>query len=276
MNQTKLVKASLYLLVLIFVVAFSFPLYWLFVNSIQPLFTGTAWFPLHPTLENYHLAFTLRPYWMFFKNSVILTTISVVLPLFFSFFSGFAFARLRAKFKGFLFMIILSTMMVPATVILIPQYVLFHEYGLLGTYLPWILGGIGGSPFVIFLYRQFFMNIPMELDEAARMDGCSTYGIIFRIYIPISLPVIATAGILLFNNSWGADFLTPFMFLQESQYPLSTALLQIGYIYPKSPNIEIPQVQFAALVIFILPILVVYLFGQRFLVSGIMTGAVKS
>jgi len=276
MSQNRIVRLFLYLLVLVLVVIFSFPLYWLFVNSIQPLFTGITWFPLHPTLENYHLAFTLRPYWLFFKNSVILTVISVALPLFSSFFSAFAFARLRGKFKGILFMIILSTMMVPSTVILIPQFVLFQEYGLLGTYWPWILSGLGGTPFVIFLYRQFFMNTPMELDEAARIDGCSTYGIIFRIYVPISFPVIATAAMLLFNGSWGADFLTPFMFLEESQYPLATQLLQIGYILPKSPRVEVPQVMNAALVIFIIPILIVFLLGQRYLVSGIMGGAVKS
>jgi len=166
-------------------------------------------------------------------------------------------------------------MMVPAAVTQIPQYVLFHEYGLLGTYLPWILGGLGGSPFIIFLYRQFFMNIPKELDEAARIDGCSTYGIIFRVYMPISLPVVATAAILSFNGSWGGDFLGPYMFLQEDQYPLATELLQIGYALPSAQSIPLPQVQYSAIIVFILPILLVFFLGQRQLVGGIMTGAVK-
>lgn len=276
MIQKKLSKVTLYSLLLFLAVVFAFPLYWILVNSVQPLFAGPTWFPVHPTFNNYHLALTLHPYWMFFKNSCILAVISVGLPLFCSVFSAFAFARLRAKFKGLLFMIILATMMVPDTVTRIPQYVLFHEYGLLGTYLPWILGGIGGSPFIIFLYRQFFMNIPKELDEAARIDGCSTYGIIFRIFLPISLPVFATAAIMLFNGSWGGDFLAPYMFLTEKQYPLATELMQIGYVLPSTPGVSLQQVQNAAIVIFIIPILIVFLFGQRYLISGVMTGSVKS
>ncbi|MBP1992990.1 carbohydrate ABC transporter permease [Paenibacillus eucommiae] len=276
MPQTRMTRISLYALLILLAVLFSFPLYWMIVNSLQPLLTGVTWFPLRPTLSNYHLAFTLQPFWMYFKNSCILALISVGIPIITSFFSAFAFARLRAKFKGFLFMVILATMMVPATVTQIPQYVLFHQYGLLGTYWPWILGGLGGSPFIIFLYRQFFMNVPRELDEAARIDGCSTYGIIFRIYMPISLPVIATAGILLFNASWGGDYLAPYMFLQERQYPLATQLMQVGYIMPNAPSVSLFQVQEAALVIFILPILIVFMVGQRYLISGIMTGAVKS
>jgi len=269
-------RISLYAVLLLLAFIFSFPLYWMVANSLQPLLTGVTWFPKRPTLENYHLAFTLQPFWKHFKNSCILALISVGIPIFTSFFSAFAFARLRARFQGFLFMIILSTMMIPATVTQIPQYVLFHQYGLLGTYWPWIIGALGGSPFIIFLYRQFFMNIPKELDEAARIDGCSTYRIIFSIYMPISLPVIATAAIMAFNASWGGDYLGPFMFLQERQYPLATQLMQVGYTMPSAPQVSLFQVQEAALVIFVLPIIVVFLFGQRFLISGIMTGSVKS
>lgn len=276
MRQSKMNRGFLYVLLIFLAVIFAFPLYWLLANSLQPLFTGTTWFPFHPTLENYQMAFSLRPFWLYFKNSSILAFISVVLPLLSSFFSAFAFARLRGKFKGVLFMIVLSHMMLPGTVTQIPQFILFHQYGMLGTYWPWILGGIGGSSLIIFLYRQFFMSIPKELDEAARIDGCSTYGIIYRIYMPISIPVVATAAILLFNGSWGGDFLAPYMFLQEHQYPLATALLQLGYTLPTSLNVELTQVQNAAVVIFILPILLVFFIGQRFLISGIMTGAVKS
>ncbi|GGD82447.1 carbohydrate ABC transporter permease [Paenibacillus nasutitermitis] len=276
MNQHPAARLTWYAVLLVLALVFSFPLYWMAVNSLQPLFTGMTWFPVRPTLENFRLAFTLQPYWTFFRNSCILALISVGIPIFTSFFSAFAFARLKAKLKGVLFMVILSTMMIPPTVTQIPQLVLFKQYGLLGTYWPWIIGGLGGSPFIIFLYRQFFMNVPKELDEAARIDGCSTFAIIWRIYMPISIPVVATAAIMSFNTSWGGDYLAPFMFLQERQYPLSTQLMQVGYILPSSPNVDLFQVKQAALLIFVLPILIVFLFGQRFLISGIMTGAIKS
>ncbi|MFD0716155.1 carbohydrate ABC transporter permease [Paenibacillus sp. GCM10027626] len=276
MTQHNATRIFLYGLLLALALVFSFPLYWMAANSLQPLLTGTTWFPVKPTLENYRLAFTLQPYWMFFRNSCILALISVGIPIFTSFFSAFAFARLRAKLKGLMFMVILATMMIPPTVTQIPQLVLFKQYGLLGTYWPWIIGGLGGSPFIIFLYRQFFMNVPRELDEAARIDGCSTFAIIWRIYIPISVPVVATAAIMSFNASWGGDYLAPFMFLQERQYPLSTQLMQVGYILPNSPNVDLFQVKQAAMLVFVLPILIVFLFGQRFLISGIMTGSIKS
>jgi multiple sugar transport system permease protein len=269
-------KINLYVLLLLLTVIFAFPMYWLLVNSFQPSFTSPVWFPVKATFKSYVQVFTLRPYLMYFKNSVLLAVISVTLPLISSFLSGFAFARLRAKLKGFLFMFILSTMMLPATVTQIPQYILFKEFGFLGTYWPWILSGIGGAPFLIFLYRQFFANVPKELDEAARIDGCSTYGIIFRIYVPISLPIIATAAIMSFNFSWGQDFFMPFMFLSEKQYPLATILMQIGYYLPERPSVPLDQVQEAALVIFILPIVIVFLFGQRYLIDGMITGAIKS
>jgi len=276
MTQHFTTRILLYGILLALAVIFSFPLYWMAANSLQPLLTGMTWFPTRPTLENYRLAFTLQPYWRFFWNSCILALISVGIPSLTSFFSAFAFARLRARFKGIMFMVILSTMMIPATVTQIPQLVLFKEYGLLGTYWPWIISGLGGSPFIIFLYRQFFMNVPRELDEAARIDGCSTLGIIWRIYMPISIPVVATAAIMSFNSSWGGDYLAPFMFLQERQYPLATQLMQVGYILPSSPNVDLFQVKQAALFIFVLPIIIVFLLGQRFLISGIMTGSVKS
>jgi multiple sugar transport system permease protein len=276
MYRNKLLRLSHYSLILIFLVVFTFPLYWLAVNSLQPLFSSSKWLPVHFTLYNFHLAFTLKPYFRYFANSCILAAITVTLPIISSFFSGFAFARLRGKFKGYIFMLILSTMMVPQLVTLIPQFVLLHEYNLLGTFWPWIIGYIGGSPFLIFLYRQFFMNIPKELDDAARIDGCSTYGIIIRVYMPISLPVIATAAILQFNFSWGGDFLAPYMFLKDTQFPLATALLTLDYTLPNMGEVFLPQVQEAAIFIFVLPVLIVFLFGQRYLVSGILTGAVKS
>ncbi|MCQ6560554.1 carbohydrate ABC transporter permease [Paenibacillus mendelii] len=276
MTQHLATRFTLYGVLLALALVFSFPLYWMAANSLQPLFTGMTWFPERPTLANYRLAFTLQPYWMFFRNSCLLALISVGIPIITSFFSAFAFARLKARFKGVLFMVILATMMIPPTVTQIPQLVLFKQYGLLGTYWPWIISGLGGSPFIIFLYRQFFMNVPRELDEAARIDGCSTFAIIWRIYMPISIPVVATAAIMSFNASWGGDYLAPFMFLQERQYPLSTQLMQVGYILPSSPNVDLFQVKQAALLVFVLPILVVFLFGQRFLISGIMTGSIKS
>lgn len=266
-----LLYISLFLLSALFII----PAYFTAVNSVTRIGSISTWVPKSLHFENFKLAVTLVPYDRYFLNSVLITSISVVLPLITSAIVGFAFARMQARGKKLLFTMVLATMMLPGIVTQIPTYILFNKIGLLNTFWPWILGGIGGSAFYIFIYRQFFSAIPKEMEEAARIDGCSTLRILFTIFIPISVPVIATVAIMGFNGSWGGDFLTPFMYLHEDKYPLVTALIQIGYVYPDNPSISMAQVTNAGILIFVLPIIVVFFVGQKYLIEGIITTGIK-
>jgi len=264
---------GLYGLLILLSVLFVMPLYWLVTNSLQVAGSSMALWPKGLHWENYTFAVTFIDYWKYARNSIIITSISVAIPAFTSALVGFGFARLRGPGKNMLFMLMLSTMMLPEIVTQIPTYVIFFQIGFINTFWPWLFWAIGGSAVSIFLYRQFFSGIPKDLEEAARIDGCSTFRIFWSIFLPVSLPVIATVSILLFNRAWGSDYITPFMFLRLNQYPLSTALYSIGYTWPSGQSI--PIVQSAGIVLFVLPIIAVFIAGQRYLVEGIAYSSVK-
>ncbi len=268
-------KLSIYSVLVVLSVLFFLPALWTVSNSLQKINALPTFFPTELHWENYTYAVTLIEYGKYAVNSCIITAISVSLTLVSSAFVGYAFARLRAPGKKFLFMFVLSTMMLPGIVTQIPTYILFQKIGLMNSFLPWVLWNIGGSPFNIFLYRQFYSSFPRELEEAARIDGCSAFRIFWNIFIPLSVPVIVTIGIMAFNFSWGADYLTPFMFLREEKYPLVTALASVGYVFPDSPQIQLTQVANAGTIIFIIPIIVAFFVGQRYLVEGIVSTSIK-
>lgn len=264
-----------YTLLVLLSILFVIPLYWLVTNSLQVVGSASTFWPTSLHFENYKYALTFIDYWSYAKNSIIITVISVVIPTITSALVGYGFARLRGPGKNVLFLLMLSTMMLPGIVTQIPTYVIFFKIGFINTFWPWFFWALGGSAFSIFLYRQFFATFPKDLEEAARIDGCSTYRIFWNIFLPISLPVIATVSILAFNGSWGNDYITPFMFLQNDKYPLATALFSIGYVFPGQKEITMTQVQSAGLVLFVLPIIVVFFLGQRYLVEGVVSSAVK-
>lgn len=253
---------------------FLMPIFLAFTNSLNPWNSTPSIWPKSFRFENYADATTMLDFWLFFKNSLIICAISVVTTTFSSGLVGYAFARIQARGKNVLFMIILATMMLPGIVTQIPMYILFHKFGLLDTFYPWLIWGLGGSPFFIFLFRQFFTAIPTEIEDAARIDGCSIFRTYWNIFLPLSLPAIATASIMSFQFAWG-DFIGPFMFLSESKYPLATALSTIGYTQPGNFKLVIQQVSSAASFLFMLPVVLVFFIGQRFLVEGIVTTGVK-
>ncbi|QJD84921.1 carbohydrate ABC transporter permease [Cohnella herbarum] len=268
-------RIFIYTMLVLLSILFVVPLYWLVTNSLQTVGSASTFWPTSFRLVNYKYAVTFIDYWNYAKNSIVITAISVIIPTITSAVVGFGFARLRGPGKNVLFLLMLSTMMLPAIVTQIPTYVIFYKIGFINTFWPWFFWALGGSAFSIFLYRQFFATFPKDLEEAARIDGCSTYRIFWNIFLPISLPVIATVSILSFNGSWGNDYISPFMFLQNDKYPLATALFSIGYVFPGQKDITLTQVQSAGLVIFVLPIIVVFFLGQRYLVEGVISSAVK-
>ncbi|MFC5650375.1 carbohydrate ABC transporter permease [Paenibacillus solisilvae] len=252
---------------------FIFPMYLAIVNALSAWNTTPGLLPngFHP--ENFKYATTLIDFWHFGKNSVIICGISLCTSTLTSGLVGYAFARIAAPGRNFLFMVVLSTMMVPGIVTQIPAYILFHNYGLLDTFWPWLFWGIGGNAFYIFLYRQFFSSVPKELEEAARIDGCSILRTYWNIFLPMSLPVVATVAIMTFQGSWG-DFITPFMFLKTEHYPLATALGTISYT-ANGTKLVLQSVATAAAILLMIPVLLTFFLGQRYIVEGIVTTGVK-
>ncbi|WP_020575428.1 carbohydrate ABC transporter permease [Actinopolymorpha alba] len=197
-------------------------------------------------------------------NSLIIVTFACLGQVFVSAMVAYAFARLRAPGKAILFTILLSTMMVPAEVTIIPQFVLFREFGWIDTLLPLIVPHLFGGAYNIFLMRQFITRIPRELDEAAQVDGLGHFGVFAQIVLPLMKPVLVAVGVFSFSWAWGW-FFGPLIYLNtQSKYPLA---LGVQFLSGTSTNAQTPPynlVMVGALFL-TLPMVIVYFFSQRYI-----------
>lgn len=215
---------------------------------------------------NFYDAFTKYPFGQYFANSLFISVTRVVSMLSITSLTGFAFARLRAPGRDFLFLVVLSTLMLPYTVTMIPQFVLFRQFGWINTYYPLIVPHLGAGAFLIFLFRQFFRSISDEVYEAARLDGCGWFSLYWRITLPLSGPVLVTAAILVFQASW-QDLIGPLIYLNANRlYTIPLGLANIRSALVGSPWHIIMSVSIVAA----LPSIILFFFGQRHLISGIV------
>lgn len=206
------------------------------------------------------------PFPRFFVNTVIITLLNMVGVIFSSSFAGFGFARLRFPGRGVIFVLVLATMMLPGIVMLIPTYILFKTIGWVDTWLPLIVPSfLGGGAFYVFLFRQFFMGLPLEMDEAARIDGASTWQIYALIALPLSFPALITVGIFTFLNSWN-NFLEALIYLNS----IEKMTLAIGLLAFKGVRQSDWNLMMAAATIMILPVLAMFFAAQRYFVRGIV------
>lgn len=271
----KLVHDSIWYVVLSFFgLVLALPLIWLVSTSLktgpQTFLMPPQWIP-HPIVwENYPQAFRAVPFHEYFWNTVQIVLFATLGTLLTSSMAAFAFARLRFPYRGPLFLLVLSTIMLPAIVTLIPTFIVFRYLKWINTLLPLIVPyWLGGSPFYIFLFRQFFMTIPYELDEAARMDGASNLRIYWNIIMPLSQPIIATVAVFSFIHHWN-DFFQPLIYLQNpSKWTMAIGLLGFKDLYTTSWNLMM-----AASTAMILPLLVLFFFAQRYFVSGIQMSGI--
>ena len=256
-------------------VLFLTPFAWLISTALKDLSELDAfpiqWLPSHPQWQNFVLAVTLIDYGHYAFNSLFLSTIYAILTTITCALVGFAFSRLRGVGQWPLFMIMLSTMMLPPILTTIPTYILFSRLQLVDTYWPWVLWGLSSSPFLSFLFRQFFANIPLELEEAAILDGCGYGRIFWQIFLPLSKPVIATVIIFAFMSVWG-DYLAPSLLLSSDNTTLAVAMSG-GYTDPH--NNILTNVLAAGVIIYVAPVLVLFFFAQRYFVRGIVTTGLK-
>lgn len=254
---------------------FSAPFLWLLDIALKSQAQLGAWpvqwLPNPVDWSNFHQALTAIPYFSDLWHSVAISLISAVLSTISSAFVGFGFARLNGRGKKAMFTIVLSTMMLPGIVTLIPTYLIFSKIGLIDTYWPWVMWGIGGSAFLIFLFRQFFAGIPMELEEAAILDGCGYFRIFARIFLPQARSMLATGMILIFTWTWG-DYITQNLLLSNDKMTLSMAL---AYGYTDASGNPMPSVQVAGAVLYVIPVLILVLIAQRSYMANFTTSGLK-
>ncbi len=250
------------------------PMYWLFVTAVTPtqdtIKTPPDLIPIHASLDNFRRLFTqARDYWRWALNSVLVALCVTAFHVFFDAMSGYAFAKRRFPGRNLLFWLILSTLMIPAHVTLVPMYIVTRKLGLLDSIWAVILPGTA-DVFGIFLMRQYIQTLPSELEEAARIDGSSEFGVFYRIILPLSMPALGALAIFTFVRNWNS-FLWPLIVLQKSRnftLPVGVASLQGEF----STDFGII---FAGAALAALPMIIFFLTFQRFFLEGVRMGAVK-
>ena len=253
------------------------PMYWLFVTGLTPttdsIKTPPDLLPIHGDLSNFIRLFDrARNYWNWMFNSLTVCLTVTFFHLVFDTLAGYAFAKKRFPGRNLMFGIILSTLMIPAQVTLVPQYIVTRNLGLIDTLLAVILPGTA-DVFGIFLMRQYIQTLPTELEEAARIDGCSEPGVFWRIILPLSQPALGALAIFVFVRFWNS-FLWPLIVLQKNEhYTLPVGVASLQNIQTEgSPDYG---VIFAGAALAALPMIIFFLIFQRYFLEGVRVGALK-
>ena len=207
----------------------------------------------------------------FFKNSFIIATTATIGQVMLSAMTAYGFGRIEFKGRNFWFSIMIITLLFPRQVVMIPQYLMFNQLGWVDTFKPLILPKFTPLPFFVFLMVQFVRGLPMELDEAARIDGCGVYSIFFKIILPNIKPALITAAIFSFYWTW-QDFFTPLLYIQSTElYPVSLALS----LFADPQAVTNWGAMFGMATLSLMPIFIIFIFFQRYLVEGIATSGLK-
>jgi len=272
----KLSRVLIYFILIASSVVMLIPFIWMISSSLmnesEMFRVPPVFIPKPPRIANYVETWQSLPFATFFRNTIVLT-VGRLLPLLFSCsLVAYGFARLRAPRRNFLFILMLSTMMLPAQVTMIPLFILFAKIGWVNTFLPLIVPSFFGVPFYIFMMRQFFMTIPLEYDESARIDGATSFQIFYRIILPLSKPALVAMSIFIFMWSWN-DFFTPLIYLHKTdQYPLALGLQLFRTYGEYSTRWDYIM---AGSVLMAIPPLLVFFFSQRFFVEGVTVTGLK-
>jgi multiple sugar transport system permease protein len=267
-------RVGVFLILVLGSISYLFPLVWMVSTALktteQVYAIPMEWVPSPVVWENFPAALNRFPFWLFLRNSLITSVIPVIGAVVSSSLVGYAFARVPWPGRDLWFIVVIATLMVPPQVTLVPVYVIFARLGWVNTFYPLIIPWFFGGAFYVFLMRQFFKGIPMELSDAAAIDGCTHLGILWRIIIPLAKPAIATVAIFTFLATWNS-LLGPVIYLtNEKMYTL-----QIGLTYFRSEySVEWQELMAASLVV-LAPTLLIFFVGQRFFVQGLTLTGLK-
>lgn len=267
-------RILLYAAVLTGAVIFAVPLFWMFRTAVMPTWQvfryPPEWIPAEWVWSNFKTPFKTFPFERWFLNSGIVAIMSAIGTALSASMVGFSFARLRFPLREPLFLVVLATMILPEHVRLVPTYLLFTWLGWVGTFLPLIVPNWFAPAFFVFLMRQFFMTIPKEYDDSAYIDGCTPFGMFWRIHLPLSLPALGVCIIFMITFMWN-DFLAPLIYLNKVQN--YTVALGLRLFQGQMSNNM--QGLMAASLMAITPTLLVFFFAQRYFVQGIVVTGVK-
>lgn len=256
------------------------PLLWMISTSVkdnlQTFADPPIIIPNPPVIDNYVKILTSPNWRRWAWNTIYLTGMGLIGTLLSTSISAFSFSRLRWPGRNFWFMILLSTMMLPYQVTMVPTYLIFTRLGWINSFRPLTVPpflAVGGA-FNIFLLRQFFMTIPRELDEAAIIDGCSTFRIFWNIILPLAKPALATVAIFTFMSHWNS-FLTPLIYIRDSElFTLTLGLSSLRTNYAVSGIIMWNELMSASILI-ALPCMLLFLFAQRYFIQGVVMSGLK-
>ena len=267
-------RIGLYAALILIALFFVLPLIWMVATSLKAesaVFRDRSFFPAEPTLENFERILTAggqTPVLRYMLNSFGVATIGTILTVFLTSLSGYAFARIDFPFKNILFSALITTLLLPGVMFLVPQYLLMSQLNLLNTWPAFMLPGLAGA-FGVFFMRQFFMSIPVELEEAAYVDGAGRFRTFFSIILPLAGPAIATLAVISFLGFWN-DYLWPLITCQGPGCTLAPGLRNLQGTY---------STRFALLmagsVIAAVPVLILYIFSQRYIIQSVTSSGVK-
>ena len=266
-------KFLFYLVLTLGAITFIYPFLWMTSASLRPMseIGSLNLFSLNCSFENYDIVFNKIPIGRAFLNSVIVAGLMTLSVLFFSSITGYALSRLKFFGKDFIFTIIMFTMMIPFQLTLIPLYTLMVKLGWPDTYQSLIIPG-AISAMGIMIFRQTFLGIPQSLVEAAKMEGCNHFQILFKIFIPLCKPAAVTVGIVTFMGAWN-EVLWPMVVIRDRSMMTMPQLITLFSVGGESGGQL--GVQLAAAMILIIPIVITYIFFQRYFIEGIASSGIK-
>lgn len=273
MKMSKKSKVIIYILLTAVAIYFLAPFAYMFLSTFKTEAEAIAYpprlFPAHWNWENFKNAWESQPFGTYLLNSVIVTVMTTAGQVLSCSLVAYGFARYNFKGKNILFMILLSTMMIPWDVTMIPQYMEFNLFGWINTLKPLIVPAWFGSAYYIFLMRQFLMGIPKDFEEAARIDGANAFQIYWKIFMPILKPSLILVGVLNMITVWN-DYLGPLIFLQDrSKYTLALGLASFKGVHDTQ---IIPML--CITVIMIIPPIIIFIVAQKYIVEG-TSGSIK-
>jgi multiple sugar transport system permease protein len=268
----RLSRLIIYLLLIGTSICFLIPFAWLIISAFKAsdeIFVyPPVWWPEHWEWDNFYKALTTLPFGRYALNSLLIAGLNVIGNVVSCSLVAYGFARFRFPGRRILFMVLLATLMVPNQVLLVPQFVLFHQLGWNNTFLPLTVPAFFGSAFYVFLLRQFFLTLPPELEEAAKIDGAGSLRTFLTIVLPQVKPALTAVAIFSFQGAWN-DFLQPLIYLNDpNKFTLQLGLAQFQGTYHTEWNLIM-----AATVVVMLPMLIIFFLAQRYFIEGItMTG----
>lgn len=267
-------KILLYAVLILIALFFVVPLLWMLSTSLKvesEVFRDRGFIPANPSLENFERLLASggqTPVFRWMFNSVGVSTIGTMLTVLLTSLSAYAFARIDFPFKNLLFSLLITTLLLPSIMFLVPQYLLISQLGLINTWPAFMLPGLA-STFGVFFMRQFFLGIPVELEEAAYVDGAGRFRTFFSVILPLAAPAIATLGVITFLGFWN-DYLWPLVTCQGGGCTLSPGLRNFQGTYSTQFGLLMAGAVLAAV-----PVLTLYIFAQRYIVQSVTSSGVK-